>query len=287
MENIRDSTQSGSDDRYLKVGQINTRYWMGGDGEIPLVLIHGLGGFIENWRTCFPFLAAKHRVYALDLPGFGLTDKPPSASYKITNFVAFVRKFMAALGIERAGLVGHSLGGAIAAQFTIQSPEMVEKLIMVNSAGLGKEAAFALRLLSLPLIGEMLSRPSRSGTEQSLQLYVHDQAFITEEEIDLSYQMAAQPGRQQVLLETLRGVGNLSGQKKSFYEPLCSELKTIKQPTLVIWGRQDQVVPISHAQMAAQSIPDVRVEIIDKCGHMPMLEQSEAFTRVLLNFLQN
>jgi 4,5:9,10-diseco-3-hydroxy-5,9,17-trioxoandrosta-1(10),2-diene-4-oate hydrolase len=246
-----------------------------------------LCGFIENWRTCFSLLAAKHRVYALDLPGFGLTDKPLNTSYSITNFVAFAREFMATLGIERASLVGHSLGGAIAAQFTLQFPKMVEKLILVNSAGLGKEAAFALRLLSLPLIGEMLSRPSRSGTEQSLQLYVHDQASITEEEIDLSYQMAAQPGRQQALLETVRGVGNLSGQKKSFYEPLCSELKTIRQPTLVIWGRQDQIVPVIHAEVAAQSIPDVRVEIFDNCGHVPMLEQSQAFTRALLEFLQN
>jgi len=276
-----------SEDRYVNIGQTNTRYWMEGNGKTQILLIHGLGGFIENWRSCFPILAEKHRVYAVDLIGHGRTDKPLSASYAIADLAEFVKRFMTALNIDRANLVGHSLGGAAVLQLALKFPDMVERITIVDSAGLGKEAAFALRLLSLPILGEMLSRPSHAGTAQILEMYWYDQALITDEEIEINYQMATQPGGQQTFLKTLRAAGNLFGQNKKGYGSIISGLSSIKNPTLVIWGQQDQVIPITHTEIAAQRIPDVRVELIDNCGHTPMLEQTEVFTRLLLEFLKD
>ena len=276
-----------SQDRYVNVGQIKTRYWMEGDGETPILLVHGLGGFIENWHPCFSLLTDKHRVYAVDLLGHGRTDKPLSASYTVADLAEFVKGFMTALNIDRANLVGHSLGGAVVLQFALKFSDMVEKLTIVESAGLGKEGAFALRLLSLPLVGEMLSRPSRSGTAKMLETFVYDPTLVTDEEIDLHYQMGTQPGGQQTFLKTLRAIANLFGQKKMVYGSITSRLSSINNPTLIIWGQQDPVIPVAHAEIAAQKISDAQVELIDNCGHNPMLEQTEVFTKLLLEFLKD
>jgi 4,5:9,10-diseco-3-hydroxy-5,9,17-trioxoandrosta-1(10),2-diene-4-oate hydrolase len=130
-----------------------------------VILIHGLGGYIENWEKNIAHLSRTHQVFALDLPGFGRSDKPDNR-YTIPYWAAFVQKFMQALEIDRASLVGESMGGAIAIQFALQYPQQVERLILCASAGLGKEVAPFLRLLSLPILGEQLSRPSRTGSEQ-------------------------------------------------------------------------------------------------------------------------
>ena len=128
------------EDRYIKIGGINTRYWMAGDTGPNVILIHGVGRFLEEWLPSFDALAANCRVYALDLPGHGHTDKPLSASYRLADLARFVNDFMGALDIPPAHVVGHSLGGGIALQLTLQFPEVVNRLVLVCSAGLGKEA---------------------------------------------------------------------------------------------------------------------------------------------------
>ncbi len=275
------------EDRYVRIGQINTRYWLQGEGKTPLLLVHGLGGFIENWQPCLPLLAERHRVCAVDLPGHGRSDKPLSASYAATELAAFVEQFATTLKLDRLNLVGHSLGGAVALNFALNYPDRVEKLALVESAGLGKEGAFALRLLSVPLVGELLSRPSRAGTEKMLKTFVYDQAVVTDDLVELHYGMGTLPGAQQTFLKTLRAAANLWGQKQTMVGPIIQRLSAIQRPTLVVWGRQDPVLPVAHAEVAGTGIPNARVEILEQCGHALMLEQTEAFTGLLLDFLSD
>ena len=145
-------------DQYVQVGQYNTRFQTQGNGGSNVILIHGLGGYLEHWQQNIESLADRHRVYALDLVGFGRSDKP-EADYCLPFFARFVRDFMDCQGIERATLVGNSLGGSIALQFAIDFPSRVEKLVLVDSAGLGKDVTIFLRLVTLPLLGERLTRP--------------------------------------------------------------------------------------------------------------------------------
>jgi len=275
------------EDHYIKIGEINTRYWTAGDTGPNVVLIHGVGRFLEEWLPSFDALAAHYRVYALDLPGHGHTDKPLSASYRLADLAGFINDFMGALDISPAHVVGHSLGGGIALQLTLQFPEAVDKLVLVCSAGLGKEVTLVLRIASVPLLGEILTRPSLNGTRRLLKEFVKDPAFLTDDFIDLSYRMAALPGAQLAVLKTLRSAGNLFGQYDDTYRPIVDNLGSIESPVLIIWGRQDRVLPVAHGQAAVTRLPNASLEILEDCGHLPMLEKTQRFNESILDFLSS
>jgi 4,5:9,10-diseco-3-hydroxy-5,9,17-trioxoandrosta-1(10),2-diene-4-oate hydrolase len=271
-------------DQYVRVGEVNTRFWALGDEGAAVILIHGLGGHVESWVLNVHALAEHHRVFALDLVGFGRSDKP-DAPYTLPFFAQFVRDFMETQGIERASLVGHSLGGGIAFQFALLHPDQVEKLVSVDGAGLGKQGNLLLRLGTLPLLGEWASRPSRKGTAQSYRQIVYDPAVITEEAIDISHELDCLPGAQQAMLATLRSLANLWGVREEVYRPILDNLGNISRPTLVVWGKQDTILPVAHARVAEERMPGAHVHIFDPCGHMPQVERPEEFNKLLLEFL--
>jgi 4,5:9,10-diseco-3-hydroxy-5,9,17-trioxoandrosta-1(10),2-diene-4-oate hydrolase len=276
---------SAAQDRYIKVGEINTRYWKAGSQGLDVVLIHGLGGCVEHWLPSFAPLSAQHRVYALDLPGHGLTDKPLDAPYTIEFMAEFVRDFIKTLGIERAHIVGHSMGGAVSAQFTIRQPEMVHTLTLVSSVGLGKQADIGTRVLTIPLLGELLMRPSRSGVETFLKRLVYDPSLINDELVELNFTMSSQPSAQSAFFKTLRAMGNLLGQKKSLYGFILDGLATFAKPLFILWGRNDPVLPVSHGEALARRKSDARLKIFEKCSHLPMLERTQEFNEVLAGWL--
>lgn len=274
-------------DHYIKIGDINTRYWAAGDTGPNVLLIHGVGRFVEEWLPSFGTLAVHHRVYALDLPGHGRTDKPLSVSYRLVDLAQFVNDFMGALDINQAHIVGHSLGGGISLQYALQFPDAVDRLVLVCAAGLGKEATLVLRIATVPLLGELLTRPSLNGTKRLLKEFVKDQALLTDDFVEFNYRMAARPGAQQAVLKTLRSAGSLFGQSDDTYRPILDNLDSINQPVLIIWGRQDRVLPVAHGQAAASGFPNARLKIIEDCGHLPMLEHSQLFNDTILDFLSN
>jgi 4,5:9,10-diseco-3-hydroxy-5,9,17-trioxoandrosta-1(10),2-diene-4-oate hydrolase len=235
-------------DQYIKVGQINTRFWALGDRGTPLVLIHGIGASVEDWIFNIHALAEQHRVYALDLVGFGHSDKP-AAQYTATYQAQFVKDFMEAQNIDHANLIGHSMGGGIALQFVIHFPHMVQKLVLLDSAGLGKELYLPFRLCTLPLLGEWLTRPSRKGTAQLLNDAVYDPALVTDDWVELGYQLSALPGAQGSILSALRSGCNLRGMRDDVVRDIVDNLAGITAPTLIIWGQQDAIIPGAYAQV--------------------------------------
>ena len=275
------------EDHYIKIRNIKTRYWTAGDTGPNVVLIHGLGRFVEEWLPNIDTFAAHNRVYALDLPGHGHTDKPLSGSYRLLDIAGFVHDFLVALDIRPVHVIGHSLGGGIALQLILQFPEAVDKLVLVCSAGLGKEATLVLRIASVPWLGEILTRPSLNGTKRLLKEFVNDRALLTDDFVELNYRMAALPGAQQAVLKTLRSAGNLFGQYNETYRPIVENLELIKCPVLIIWGRQDRVLPITHGQAAEKVLPNARLKILEGCGHLPMLEHTQLFNDTILDFLSN
>lgn len=270
-------------DRYIHVGNIKARYWDAPGGGTPVVLLHGIGASVEVWNTTFPALGAHRRVLAVDLPGFGRSNKP-EASYTLSYLADFVHCFLDVMGVERATILGHSLGGGTALRFALDFPTRLERLVLIAPAALGRGGSPVLRLMSLPGVGELLSRPSRAGTERFLKLAVNDPRAVTDEIIDTAFQLARLPGAQQAFLRTLRAQANVLGQRKTVFGPILAGLSQVTAPTRVLWGQQDRIIPVAHAE-AARAISGACVEVWDGCGHLPMIERPEQFNRLLLEFV--
>jgi pimeloyl-ACP methyl ester carboxylesterase len=274
------------EDRYIKIGPYNVRYWTAGDAGPAVLLVHGLGGSIENWSRNLGPLAAGRRVYAMDLPGFGRTDKTPLVG-SLYELVDFIRDFMDALGIEGASLIGNSLGGGLILEFAARYPERTDKVVLVGSAGLGREVLRDLRVCAVPLLGEWFTRPSRDTTASLWRKIVADPALITDELVATSYDLYRLPGARKALLKTLRAGINILGQRKKLLRELWAGMRTLPAPVLVVWGRQDRIIPLKHAEVAARLLPRAEVYVFDECGHMPQLEHPDEFNELVRRFLMS
>ena len=272
------------EDQYIKVGDINTRFWTSGDEGTAVILVHGIGDAVETWESNISVLGEHHRVYALDIVGFGRSGKPPIQP-SLPFGAQFVSDFMETQHIERASVIGNSMGGAISLQFALQFPDKLEKLVVEDGAALGKGIATFFRLFSIPLIGELMSRPSRWGTAWLLKQLVYDPAVITDEMVELYYQLASLPRAQKSFLSTLRVGVNFFGQRPQFVSSIADNLGKITCPTLIIWGQQDRIIPVEHAQVAKNGIPNAELHILDPCGHGPHFERPDEYNKLLMEFL--
>jgi len=271
-------------DRYTKVGDLNIRYWALGDKGTAAVLLHGLGASADIWIHNIKSLSDGHRLYVPDLPGFGASDVP-GPSFSPLDYASFLDGFVGMLHLDKPSLIGQSLGGGIALLYTLRFPEKVSKLVLVDSAGLGKEVTWTLRLMSLPLFGELCTHPTRKGVELFFRFAVRNRALITKDFVELYYHFFSRPGFGSFLLNMTRRMVTLRGARKEILAPIVDGLEGIKKPALIIWGSKDRVLPLSHAYLARQKLPDATLEILEGCGHLPFFERPEEFNRLVLSFL--
>lgn len=271
-------------DRYTKVDSINTRYWSEGTQGAPIILLHGGGSSIEVWEKNIQALAQHHRVFAFDMVGTGLSDKP-AVTYSLDYQLQFLRTFLDTLGIQTASLIGNSMGGSIALKFALESPGRVSKLGLISSFGLGREIDLSDRLLAaFPAIARLIP-PSRSGVRMVLNSCVYDAKSVPEEWIELSFKRFNLLGQKEALISLL--VTNLDfwGVRREVFSPIVQQLERIQAPTLIIWGKQDAITPVVHAYRAAQKIPNASLHIFERCGHWAQVEYSEKFNRLVSEFL--
>jgi pimeloyl-ACP methyl ester carboxylesterase len=273
------------EERNINVDGLSVRYLTGGEGS-PLVLLHALGESALNWRWVLPALARTHRVYAMDLPGFGFSAKP-SAEYTPTFFARFIGAYLDALGLERTGLLGSSLGGLVALRLALSEPARVSALVLVASAGLGRAVTYALRLPTLPGYGEAAVAWGKTplGAAQRAWLRV-PLLFARPERVPAEWiteqiRIAQLPAFMEAAEAALRAQIDLGGQR----EVLVDQLPDLEMPTLVIWGKRDRVFPYSQAQTAVSYLRQGFLELIPDCGHLPHIEQSEPFVAILSQFL--
>jgi pimeloyl-ACP methyl ester carboxylesterase len=271
-------------DQYVKVGNINTRFWAAGDKGTYVILLHPGLGTVEMWQHNLNALAQHHRVYAIDTIGFGRTDKP-EVPYSMAYSAQHVNEFMEVQGIEVASLVGNCLGGAISLQFAINFPEKLEKLVLVDSFGLGREMAFIMRMSTVPVIGELLMRPSRRLPSMLGKKSTYDPAVITDELVEDLYQCISLPGAQKAYMSVFCAVQNFRGPRPEILRFIGDNLGNIAAPTLIIWGKQDRILPVAHAYVAREKIPNSELHIFDPCGHIPEFECPEEFNALVLEFL--
>ncbi len=267
--------------KWVTAADTKVRYYQAGTGP-PVILLHGLGEAAVIWYANVEALAGAHTVYVPDLPGHGASDKPPW-EYSLENSVYFLEAFMDALNLERASLVGNSMGGLVALAFALEHPGRLHRLVLEDAAGLGREIAGFLRFMSMPIVGEILISNRPNATQWVLRQVFHNRAQVTERLVSLIHRERSRPGNSGAMLKMLRvGVSALGVRPEI---NLTSRLKELKAPAMVFWGRKDRIFPLSHGKRAAALIPGGRLRVFEQCGHWPHLEMSQAYNRALLEFL--
>jgi pimeloyl-ACP methyl ester carboxylesterase len=269
-------------------GQHEVSCLTGGSGP-ALVLIHGMAGSAAAWKHVLPALSQRFTVIVPDLLGHGESAKP-RGEYSISGHANIVRDLLAALGFERTTLVGQSFGGGVAMQLAYQYPEHCERLVLVSSGGLGREVSPLLRALSVPgaeHIFPLVCSPALRDAGRRVVDWLGGLGLRPSpaaEEALRSYASLADRDTRQAFFRTLQAVIDPGGQSVSATDRLYLASRL---PTLILWGQDDRLIPVSHAFAAHNAIPGSRLEVFDGVGHFPHCEAPERFVEVLLDFIDN
>jgi len=267
--------------RYARVNGYEVRYQRAGRGPL-VVFVHGIGASLEFWTPNLLGLADAFQVCALDLPGFGRSPVPATTP-TLADVPAFFDAFLDHLGAERAAFVGNSMGGLVVLTYALARPERVSHLGLVASAGLGRDLQLDLRLLALPLLPEILFRPTPGFARRAIRALFYQPPEDVESLAMTWLAHIRRPGARQHFLRIARqGIG-LRGQKPEVI--LRDRLPQVQPPTLIVWGDRDPVIPVAHAHTAARLIPRCALVVFPDCGHCPQLERAAAFNALLGRFL--
>ena len=252
-----------------------------------LLLLHGIGDNADSWERVIEDLVTDHTVIVPDLLGHGASAKP-RADYSVAAFANGMRDLLTVLGVERATIVGHSLGGGVAAQFAYQYPERCERLVLVGSGGVSRDVSPFLRLVATPaaeVVMPLLRRPivdvAATVAREILRRTPLDLALDAD---DLHRVLTDLPdaNARQAFVRTLRAVVDWRGQVVTM---LDRAYLAAAMPTLLVWGARDPIIPVAHAHLAHANLPGSRLEVFEDSGHFPHRTDPERFTAVLREFL--
>jgi pimeloyl-ACP methyl ester carboxylesterase len=270
---------AGLEPRAARVGSRTVRFVRAGAGP-AVVLVHGFGSSLCTWKDVLPALAARHDVVALDLPGFGGSERPADLAF--ADLPRAVVGLMDALGIERAALVGNSMGGAAAALVAAADAGRVSRLVLVDAAGFNLEPRARPGMVRLasswaaPVLQVLPGK--RIVVEAALRQVFHDDALVTRERVAEYLAPAQRPGSFAALRSLGRSLGSSASQ-------LAEALAAIRAPTLVVWGAEDRWIPLADADRFVAAIAGARKVVIPACGHVPQEEKPAEVARLLLEFL--
>ena len=274
-----------TDLKYLDLHGDRVAYLDEGSGE-AIVLLHGIAGSSETWRSVMRPLSRNFRVVAPDLLGHGNSTTPRS-DYSLGALAVLVRDLLDELGITRATIVGHSLGGGIAMQFIYQHPDYGQRLILIASGGLGPDVGLPLRLASLPgaeLVLPLIAPRQVSTAGYRLLAWMRKAGIESPrgEELWRHYSSLSDGPTRQAFLRTLRAVVDHRGQAVSALSRLTSRTDF---PVMAIWGERDAIIPVAHAYAAQEMRPDVRLEVLANVGHFPHAERPAEVAELIKEFI--
>lgn len=261
----------------IKADGIDTNYHDLGSG-FPVLMIHGSGPGVSawaNWRLVIPALSKARRVIAPDMVGFGYTERPAGIRYDLDTWVAHAVGVLDALKIEQADLVGNSFGGALSLAIAVRHPKRVRRLVLMGSAGVDFELT--------PALDEVWGyTPSFEKMRRMMDLFAYDRSIVTDDLARMRYEASLQPGLQEAY------AAMFPAPRQLCIEALCSpvhDLRALPHETLIIHGREDQVIPQSNALKLSHWIPNSQLHIFGKCGHWTQIEHSDRFARLVGDFL--
>jgi len=256
---------------------IVTNYHDVGAGE-PVLFLHGSGPGVSawaNWRLVMPACAERFRVIAPDMVGFGFTERPVGITYDLDTWVAQAVGLLDALQIERAHLVGNSFGGALALALAIRHPQRVRRLVLMGSVGVPFTITPALDAV-------WGYTPSIENMRALLDVFAYDRKLVTDELAQLRYAASIRPGFQESF------AAMFPAPRQRWVDAMASreaDIRALAHETLVIHGREDQVIPLSNSLTLAQWIPNAQLHVFGHCGHWTQIEHASRFARLVVDFL--
>lgn len=261
----------------IRTGGYMTNYHDHGEG-FPVLLMHGSGPGVSawaNWKLVIPKLAKSRRVIAPDIVGFGYTDRPEGVNYNMEAWVKQAIDFLDALGIEQTDIVGNSCGGGLTLTLAIKYPERFRKVVLMGAMGLefpitkGLDAVWGYE-------------PSVENMKNMLDLFVYNKAIATDDLAKLRYEASIEPGFQESYSSMFP-----APRQQWIKSMACDEasVSAIKQPTLIVHGREDQVIPVENAIRLVKLIDNAQLHIIGQCGHWTQIEHTDKFAKLVDNFL--
>ncbi len=286
FDDVADRVIHSDHSHFVNVDGARVHYQEFGDAsKPPIVLIHGYTASVYVWKTAAPLLGlGGFRVIAVDLLGFGYSEKPAWFDYSIQSQARSVSRFMNRLGLGRATIVGSSYGGAVALTLTLDYPERVEKLVLVDAVCNDEPKNHPiLRLASLPGIGEVIT-PFLCDSKSFMKMRMHgtlakaNHHMITRDRIEsIIRPLSAADGHHSVLTTSRNWSAN----------HIERDAHQINQPTLIIWGEEDTVIPIRNGYKLHQEMLNSRLVVLKDCGHVPQEEKSELFSELVTEFCRD
>jgi pimeloyl-ACP methyl ester carboxylesterase len=268
--------------KFIRVMGMDVHYRDEGNptDSLPLVLIHGTGSSLHTFEAWAAALRENRRVVRMDLPGFGLTGPFPDRNYAMEQYVQFVAAFLAARDIGHCILAGNSLGGQIAWNFTLEHPDKVAKLILIDASGYAIKSTsvpLAFKIARTPVLNKILTFITPRAVVASSVLNVYaDKSKVTDALVDRYFDLSLRGGNRQALIDRMQ---------MPFDSGAVRQIKTIHQPTLILWGDQDGLIPLESAYRFQKDLPNDTLVILKNSGHVPMEEDPEESLEAVLGFI--
>jgi pimeloyl-ACP methyl ester carboxylesterase len=266
--------------KFIELNGLSTHYIEKGSGK-PVILLHGFFFDSYMWDKSIDALTERYKVYAMDLWGFGYSTREP-LDYGYPLYTQQLLKFMDALDIQSASLIGQSMGGGTIINFTISNRDRVDEIILVDAAGMPNKLPIMGRISNLPLLGEFMYGLNNNLVRKMTlgNTFLHNKEIITDEYFENAMRFNKIKGTSEVMLHVTR---------KQFFDTLIEEIKTLGSmdvPTLIVWGREEKAIPLAIGEQLHKLLKGSQFEILDQAGHCAQIDQPERFNQLALDFLE-
>ncbi len=267
---------------FIDIDGVSVHYIMDGrmDDSLPIVFIHGTSASLHTWDTLSSLLKTNKKIIRLDLPAFGLTGPNRLNQYSFNFYNQFLDEFLLKLNVTKCIVAGNSLGGSIAWNYAIASPNKVKQLILLDASGYPKKdekGSLGFKLAGIPVLNQALKHISPiSLIRKSLEDAFYNKSLVTEQMVHQYHDMLLREGNRAAVLEL-------------FQHPMkadATKIKMITQPTLIIWGKEDQLISYKNAALFKQDIRNSQMLVLDKVGHIPMEEAPKQVAAAILEFIK-
>ena len=279
---------TNSDSSFINIEGTNVHYRDEGSSSdsIPIILIHGTGSSLHAYDIWSDNLKKSNRVIRMDLPAFGLTGPFLKRDYTISNYTTFLKEFLDILNIKQCILVGNSLGGEIAWRFAIQEPVMSRKLILLDPSGypvISKSIPIAFKLAKIPVLNKFLTYITpRFLVRASIENVYFDKSKVSDSLVNRYFDLTLRKGNRKAIVDRLKVSTTLTNGTKTH-----DNIKKIKQPTLIIWGSDDQLIPVENGYKFKNDITNSKLIVMQQTGHVPMEEKPLISLNFAIDFINN